>query len=143
MAIDIEAGTVLVRAGFLLPTDVAVESAQYSKNWDVVAGPEALLMDRSLRAAGWNFFFIADRMHASNFGSREGTNARKAVDRILSRAHVQRFNCVEISEIAIKRFLGVPYVSVSAHARHIQQGLTLDDSGQRREAGRLTEWARG
>ena len=94
MPIDIEAGTVLVRAGFLMPKDVTVESARYSKNWDFITGPEALRMDRSLRAAGWNFLFVADRMHAANFGRREGTNARKAVDRILSRANLQRFNCV-------------------------------------------------
>lgn len=144
MNMDIEAGTVLVRAGFLLPKDVSVRSARYSNNWDVISGPDALLMEDSLRAKGWNFFFVADRMHAANLGRCGGTNSRKAVDRILSRVHLQRLNCVQISEIAAKRFLWiVPYVSICAHARHIQQGLMLDGAGQRREAGRLSDWARG
>lgn len=31
------------------------------------------------------------------------------------------FNSLEISQVASKRFLGLPYVTVSAHARHLQE----------------------
>jgi hypothetical protein len=36
-----------------------------------------------------------------------------------------RFNCLEISRVAAKSFLGLPYVTVAAHQRHIQEGLFL------------------
>jgi hypothetical protein len=141
MPIDIVAGTVLMRAGLLLPNGMGVSTDSYSRQWDVITAPDAFVMDRSLRAAGWNFFFTAAAVRAVTFGRREGKNARQAVDRILSRIQAQHFNCVEISEISTRHFLGIPYLSVLAHARQIQHGQTLDDNSGRREAQRLADWA--
>jgi len=36
-----------------------------------------------------------------------------------------RFNCLEISRVAVKSFLGLPYVTVAGHARHIQESIYL------------------
>ena len=142
MPSDIEAGTMMVRAGLLLPPGMSVHTDSYSKNWDVITDPDAFGMDRSLRAAGWNFFFTAGAVHATAFGRREGVNARQAVDRILSRVQAQNFNCVEITDLSTKYFLGIPYMSVCAHARQIQFGQTLQDITQRYQAQRLVDWAR-
>lgn len=141
MAIDIVAGTVLVRAGFLLPRSVNVKTDRYSTKWDIITAPDAFMLDHSLREAGWSFFFTADAVHAITFARREGKNARQALDRILSRVQAQNFNCVEVTEISTKRFLGIPYMSVCAHGRHIQRGQTLQDQSGRREAQRLADWA--
>jgi len=43
----------------------------------------------------------------------------------------QQFNSLEVTEIVDKRFLGVPYGTVSAHSRHIQQGWRLDGAETR------------
>jgi hypothetical protein len=43
----------------------------------------------------------------------------------------QDFNCLEVTGIVAKRFLGMPYTVVSAHSRHIQQGCELDDVQRR------------
>jgi hypothetical protein len=142
MPIDIEAGTVIIRAGLLLPGGMYVQTNSYSKNWDVVTDLDALGVDRSVRAAGWNFFFTAAAVHAVTFGRREGRNARQAVDRILSRVQAQNFNCVEITQISTRHFLGIPYMSVCAHARQIQLGQTLQDNTQRQQAQHLADWAR-
>ncbi|MGI9102574.1 MAG: hypothetical protein ACR2IF_09045 [Terriglobales bacterium] len=142
MPIDIVAGTVLMRAGMLLPRGVSVTSDPYSRNWEVITNPDTFGMDRSLREAGWSLFFAAAALRAVTFGRREGKNARQAVDRILSRVQAQNFNCVEITELSTKHFLGIPYMSVCAHARQIQQGYTLQGDSGRREAQRLADWAR-
>ena len=34
----------------------------------------------------------------------------------------QNCNCLEIDDVVMHKFLGMPYVTVSAHARHIQKG---------------------
>jgi hypothetical protein len=142
MPIDIEAGTMMIRAGLLLPPGMCVQTGAYSRNWEVVTGLDASGVDRSIRAAGWNCFFTAGAIHAIAFGRREGTNARQAVDRILSEVQAQNFNCAEITEIATKHFLGIPYMSVWAHARQIQLGQTLQGDNERRHAQRLADWAR-
>ena len=38
---------------------------------------------------------------------------------------LQKCNCLEIDEVATRSFLGMPGVSVSAHTRHIQKGMTF------------------
>jgi hypothetical protein len=49
------------------------------------------------------------------------------VKRILAKQEGQsfRFNSLEITKIALKRFLGIPLLRISAHARHIQLGIAL------------------
>jgi hypothetical protein len=47
------------------------------------------------------------------------------------------FNCLEISQVAAKRFLGLPYVSVSAHWRHIQESPVLFHAERLAECDRL------
>jgi hypothetical protein len=37
----------------------------------------------------------------------------------------EQFNCLEITEIIVKRFLGLSFVSVTAHSRHLQESLYL------------------
>lgn len=139
MPIDIEVGTVMIRAGLLLPRGMSVQTDSYSRIWDVVNDLDSFGVDRSVRAAGWNFFFTAAAIHAIAFGRREAKNARKAVDRVLARVQAQNFNCVEITEISTKHFLGIPYMSVCAHARHIQLGQKLQDNTQRRQAQLLAD----
>jgi len=61
------------------------------------------------------------------------------VDRILCRVQAQNFNCVEITDIATKHFLGIPFLSVCAHARQIQLGQTLKDDTERRRAQHVAD----
>ena len=57
---------------------------------------------------------------------RSGDGAvRKAVERILKGLKGRKFNSLEITKVVSKRFLGVPYVKVFAHSRHIQEGVYL------------------
>jgi hypothetical protein len=36
-----------------------------------------------------------------------------------------KLNSLEITQVAAKRFMGLPYVTVSAHPRHIQESMFL------------------
>jgi hypothetical protein len=51
-----------------------------------------------------------------------------ALQRVIAGARLQHCNCIEIDEVSAHSFLGIPYVSVSAHTRHIQKGMIF--SGQ-------------
>jgi hypothetical protein len=61
----------------------------------------------------------------SGFGSDGEKTQGRAVRRILSCLKSWKFNCLEITQVAAKRFLGIPHVTVSANARHIQGSVFL------------------
>jgi len=43
------------------------------------------------------------------------------VKRVITNVELHKCNCVEFTEVSAKSFLGMPYVNVSAHSRHIQE----------------------
>ena len=61
-------------------------------------------------------------------------NIQGALKRILGIVRQQNFNCLEVAGIVAKRFLGVPYATVSGHARHVQQSCMLDGVQERQTA---------
>ena len=56
---------------------------------------------------------------------------RQGVKRLLAQTRLQHFNCLEVSHILKKHFLGIPYVSIAAHSRHIQEGCQMQSAEQR------------
>jgi hypothetical protein len=76
-------------------------------------------------------------------GALGAKKIQNALKRILVKVRRQNFNSLEVTGIAAKRFLGVPYTTVSAHSRHIQQSCYLDGAEARRMFKRDAEWARG
>jgi hypothetical protein len=86
---------------------------------------DSFYSDRKIRAAGWNFFFIAAEVKVMFFGALGAKKIQNAL-RILEKVRPQHFNDLEVTGIVAKRFLGVPYTVVSAHSRHVQQSCLLD-----------------
>ena len=54
-----------------------------------------------------------------------------AAIRALAKTKLKKFNCFEITEVTIRRFLGIPYVSVVGHSRHVQEDSELESSARR------------
>jgi hypothetical protein len=77
------------------------------------------------------------------FGALGTTRIQNAMKRILAKVRPQSFNCIEVTGIVAKHFLGVPYTIVSAHSRHIQQSCQLNSASARSIAHRDAEWANG
>jgi len=112
------------------------ESEPYSGKWRLVKALDGFALDRKIRDAGWNFFFMAAEVKVMFFGALGTTRIQNAVQRILAKVKPQSFNCLEITGIVTKRFLGMPYATVSAHSRHIQPSCYLDGAEERRGAQR-------
>jgi hypothetical protein len=89
-------------------------------------------LDDKIHAAGWNFFFMAAEVKVMFFGAIGATKVRDALKRILGKVKQQSFNCLEVTGIEAKSFCGMPYTTVSAHSRHLQQGCQLDGIESRR-----------
>ena len=79
---------------------------------------------------------MAGEIRASVFGFDREKALGRAVNRLLANLKAEKFNSLEITRVAAKRFLGLPYVNVSAHQRHIQESMVLF------HAERPAEWER-
>jgi hypothetical protein len=131
MAGAIKAGTIMMQAGTLIPQSVRVEAEPYSRDWEMLKDSDSNTLDRNLRGVGWSFFFLAARIQAMAWGMWGENTVRRAVKQALAQVRSSKFNCLEITEITAKRFLGLPYVRVSAHSRHIQNGPFLQSCAER------------
>jgi len=68
---------------------------------------------------------MAGKVRATAYGLDRQKSMDKALAKLIAGAMRQKCNCLEIDEVATRTFLGIPGVSVSAHTRHIQKGMTF------------------
>jgi hypothetical protein len=142
---EVQVGTILMSEWpqFLGLQNEGLESRPYSGHWSVVKAPDGSSPDRKIRAAGWNFFFIASDVKVMFLGALGAKKIQHAVRRLLGKVSRQHFNGLEVTGIVAKRFLGLPYAVISAHSRHVQQSCYLDGAEVRRASQQNAEWARG
>src|SRR5713101_4791252 len=117
-------GTILIRENTLLPTGLAIESEVFLSGWRAVKNLDGSALARNIEGANWNCFYLAGEMRVTVLGRDRSGTLRKAVKRVLAKQEKQ-FNSLEITRVVSKRFLGIPFMSVAAHTRHIQQGICL------------------
>jgi hypothetical protein len=131
----IKAGTILIKDGAFLPDPLLFESEPCATGWRLVKDLDGYGLHRKINEAGWTFFCLANETKATIFGFGGQKAVRRAVKRILANLKSSKFNSLEITRVASKSFLGVPYVSVSACSRHIQESLFLFCDKDLRELG--------
>jgi hypothetical protein len=129
----IKAGTIMMKAGTIIPQSLRVETELYSQGWEIINSSDPDAVDRDIRRADWNFFFLAASIQATALGYWGEKTVRRAMERVLAKAEPSKFNCLEITGISAKQFLGLPYVHVSAHSRHIQKSPFLQELAERAE----------
>ena len=117
-------GTILIRENTLLPAGLAIASELFLPGWRVVKNLDGSGLARSIEGANWNFFYLAGAMRVTVLGRDRLGTLRRAVKRVLAKQEEQ-FNSLEITKVVSKRFLGIPFMNVVAHSRHIQQGIYL------------------
>jgi hypothetical protein len=133
---SVQVGTILVKESPLIPELLGLkiedlEIHPYSGNWNMVSTLDGFALDRKIRSAGWNFFFMAAEVKAMFFGAVGAKKIENALHRIFGKVRQQPFNALEVTGIVKKRFLGLHYTIVAAHSRHIQQSCYLNaQSGQ-------------
>lgn len=138
MTQQVQVGTVLMSEWpeFLGPKSDGLESSPYSGRWSVVKALDGFALDRKIRDAGRNFFFIASEVKVMFFGAIGAKKIERALHRILGKVSQQHYNGLEVTGIVAKRFLGLSYAVVSAHSRHVQESCYLDATEVRRKSER-------
>jgi hypothetical protein len=137
------AGTMLLQEGLLMPKSVDMETDAYSQGWRSVRALDSFSLRSKLAAVGLHLFFIAGHVTTIAFGRGGEDSLRRAVKRIVGQVRELNFNCFELAGILKKHFLGLPYVLVTAHSFHIQEGWQIQDAEVRRRLQCETEWASG
>jgi hypothetical protein len=117
----IKTGTILIEGDATMPSSLVLEGKSYSGGWRSVSNLDLNGLDAAIHKAGWTFFFMAGEIKITAFGLDKDRAVRRAVKRVITNVEAHKCNCVEITEVAAKSFLGMPYVNVSAHSRHIQK----------------------
>ena len=117
--------TIFIKEGTPLPATLSIESEAYLPGWRVVGSLDRYALARRIEGANWNFFYLAGELRATVLGRDRSGTLRRAVKCVLGKHEGQKFNSLEITKVVSKRFLGIPFISVTAHARHIQEGIGL------------------
>jgi hypothetical protein len=136
MAQEVQIGTILT-SGW--PALLGLDSEPFSGRWRLVQAKDGRALDRKIRAAGWNFFLVATEVKVTFLGSPGTKKVLRAVKCILGKVAKKRFNGLEITGIAAKHFLGIPYSVISAHSRHVQRSCYMDGGEARRAAAEVSD----
>jgi hypothetical protein len=124
--VEITSGTILIEKNALHPQCFQLRDHAYPDAWMRVTHdltrPE---LEKQLRATGWTFFYMASAIRTRSFGFDRAKTIHAALKRIIANVKKQKCNCLEIDGVTAHSFLGMPYVSVSAHPRHIQKGMVF------------------
>ncbi len=116
---DSRARTILIREDTPLAANLPIETEPFLPGWRLVKDLDRSTLARNIEGANWNFFYLAGEIRAIALGRKGIGTLRRAVKCVLAKQEGQKFNCVEITKVVSKRFLGLPFVSVTAHFRHI------------------------
>jgi hypothetical protein len=122
----ITAGTILIEQNTAYPQCFQVQDAAYPGAWRAVTH---ILTPREfeseLSTKGWTFFYMANSIRTISFGFSRAKMIHSALQRLIAGVRKQNCNCLEVDRVTMHRFLGIPYVSLTAHPRHIQKGMTF------------------
>jgi hypothetical protein len=122
----IRPGAIFVKKGTLLPEPLRLENDATATGWAPIASDsDGRPLEKKLAGAGWTFFYMAGAIKTTAFGFEKSRMIHRALKRLFTTVTLQKCNCIEIDDVATHTFLGIPYVSVSAHARHIQKGMVF------------------
>src|SRR5271167_4051505 len=134
MSHEVQAGTMLVQQSTHLKS-LDIEGKPYFEGWQSLGTIESASLDRKIRAAGWKLFFMAGELKTVVPAWGGENTLRRGIKRLLAQTRLQHFNCFELTHILRKRFLGIPYMSLAGHSRHIQLGSQIRSTEQRAHDG--------
>jgi len=124
MTDTIAAGGIFVDGDAQLPNSALLQRSPHSSGWAEVTNVRSTF-GKEIPAAGWTFFFMAEELKTTVFGFDRDRALGTALDRLIVNVKRQGCNCIEVTHVTGNSFLKIPFVSVTAHARHLQKGQTF------------------
>jgi hypothetical protein len=120
----ITTGTILIERGTVLPDGGLPPGAPFSAHWTLLPSDRTSI-EGWLEKAGWTWFYMAGEIHTGAFGFDKEKRVQSAVMRAVRQVGSEHCNCIEITDVGARSFLGMRYSTITAHARHIQKSCTF------------------
>jgi len=117
----IRVGTMLVADNTPMPATLVVSTERYAAGWSSIIGSTSAQLDKAIENLGWTFFYMAGEIRTSGLGFNDQSRTDRAMAHVIKAVKLQSCNCLEITQMRQGSFLGLPYTSLVAHARHIQK----------------------
>jgi hypothetical protein len=118
-------GIIFIRDGTTFPPILPVTTDAFIPNWRIVTSPNRSALTLSIEECDWYFFYLAGDIQATVQGGNTRKVLRKALKVILTKLGNDQLNSIEITSIASRRILGIPFTTFTAHSRQIQQRIAL------------------
>jgi hypothetical protein len=122
---EVRIGTMLIENGTRTPESLEVGTAPYSAGWSFITDSTSVQLGKDIEKLGWTFFFMAGQIYGAGFGFSDKARMDRAVGQLIHMVTQEKCNCLEITGIKRRSFLGISHTSVDAHARHIQQSRSF------------------
>lgn len=126
MTDTIRAGTMFLAEGTSLPESLVVDTEPYTTGWSRVPSSSTQLGSK-LESVGWTFFCRTGSLHTHGFGFHEQSRTNRAVAHAMEAVKREQGNCLEITHIRQRSFLGLRYTSLVAYARQIQRSPSFPE----------------
>jgi hypothetical protein len=114
-------GTMLIADHTRMPATLVVGTERYSAGWSSIMGFTSAQLGKKIENAGWTFFYMANEVRTTGFGFNDQSRAARAVAHVINAVRRENCNCLEITQMRRRSFMGLSYTSLVAHARHIQK----------------------
>ncbi len=121
MTAGVSVGTLLVMDGTPTPQPLQFAQRQGLAGWSALADTTPAQLGKELDNARWTFFYMAGGIHANAFGLNARSRMNRALTQVIHSTRHAHCNCLEITQMKQRSFLGLRYLSLSARSRHIQQ----------------------
>ena len=137
MTDEMRSGTVLIKDATRLPPRLQLETQSLPNGWELVQRLDGNELSHRLHEIGWDFVPVSGEIRATALGVNQLRTMLRAVRRVIARSQLSSFSCLEITDVALHRILGLYSVMVSARPRLIQQHVAMLPSQD------IGEWRRG
>jgi hypothetical protein len=128
-------GAILIKSDALLPESLRIEREPALNGWTFVRNLDRGELEREIANAGWTLFFMAGEVRNTVVAFNQRKASQRALKRIIDCVQSEGFNCIEVTHISVEQFVGVPYLTLGGHARHIQRSTKLTTKVSFRDGG--------
>jgi hypothetical protein len=117
----LQAGDIMVERGTALPPGPMVESNSATGWVSLAKHLNGRQLDEDIARAGWTLLYLAGSIRIHSYGFEREKMVSAALKQVIARVKLLRCNCLQIDDVTMHSFMGMPYVSVSAHSLNIQE----------------------
>lgn len=127
MRSKIVTGSVFISNATARPPSCEVEELASVPGWSRITNGSAAQLGREIESAGWTFFYMAGEIRSTSMGRDDSARTERSLRHLINGASLGHCNCLQITDIKRRSFVGMPYVSLIGQARHIQKSPFLTD----------------